>query len=93
MKIELDLDHLGQHNARLLRSWASIGRLFDSATRQLGECYEKLENTATSDELNDIQTAIEDLKQMKEPLDTLHHCVRQQLVAAGVKPLWDQNQK
>ena len=71
MKIELESDHIGEHNLRLLRSWA---------IQQLSMAYDKLENTAECFQLNDIQDAITDLETMKQPLDALHHVLREQLV-------------
>ena len=93
MKIELESDHIGERNLRLLRSWASVGRLFDSAIRQLSRAYDKLENTAECFQLNDIQDAITDLETMKQPLDAIHRVLREQLVHTHqLEPLWDQNQ-
>lgn len=82
MKITIELE-LTEHNARVLRSWASVGRFMDCVRR------------VCEDQHNDdaIEAALDGVETLKDPLSTLHLQVRSKLIEAGVKPLWDQNQR
>jgi hypothetical protein len=82
MKITVEFE-LTEHNARVLRSWASIGRFMDCVRRA---CEEPTNEDA-------VEAALDGVDMLKDPLSVLHMQIREKLVEAGVKPLWDQNQK
>lgn len=87
MKIAIEFE-LTEHNARVLRSWASVGRFMDCVRRVCDlHHYE--------DHINDdvIEDALDGVDKLKDPLSMVHLQLREKLIEAGVKPLWDQNQK
>lgn len=81
MKITVEFE-LTENNARMLRTWASVGRLFDSAIREI----ETLQNEVGDNTLNCI---VEDLQRMKQPLDSVHHQLRAALADSGIEKAYD----
>lgn len=91
MKITIELD-VSEHDLRMLRSWASVGRLIDSAVSAINTLVD-LCPEQNQDAIQDGMHAVEDLSAMKGPLNNFHGYLRPKLVEMGLKPLWDQNQK
>jgi hypothetical protein len=81
MKIEIELN---DNDARVLRSMASLGRYCDAVLRVC--------DLAPNDN-DDADIVAETTTLIKPALMSLHLQIRDKLVAADVKPLWDQNQK
>ena len=90
MKITIELELL-DHNARVLRSWASIGRFHDSVLRLVDQISD---GAIVSETMEQDSIAVEeDCRTLKPALSELHSQLREKLVELGVKPLWDQNQR
>jgi len=83
MKLTIELE-LTDHDARVLRSWASVGRYFDSVRRfaDHNDIPDSLDHEAIS--------VIEDSATLKQPLDSLHQQIRPKLIEMGIKSLWRQ---
>lgn len=75
----------------VLRSYASVGRFLDAVDVYLETAIEG--HVITKDEAEDGTYLRKDTEILKSPLMEFHSQARQQLVQAGVKPLWDQNQR
>jgi hypothetical protein len=90
MKITIELDLLDQ-NARVLRSWVSVGRFHDSVLRL---CDKIVEGSTVEHQTEQDSIAVEeDCRTLKPALSELHYQLRAKLVELGIKPLWDQNQR
>lgn len=83
MKVTIDLT---EHNARWLRSMASLGRMCDQITRALEKAAE-IEEGVDDDLAQDLLYARKALIEAKPVLMNIEQC-RQQLIDAGVKRLW-----
>lgn len=82
MEITITLT-LTEQEARVFRSWASVGRYCDSICRAI----EEADPEGTNAGLTEVH---EDTLQLKPVLSSLHYQIRQKLVEMGVKPLWPQ---
>ena len=88
MKISIDLE-LTDQDARILRSWASVGRHFDQTLRLVDKI---AEGVVVDDLMEQDSIAVEeDVRQLKDPLSSVHYQLREKLVELGVKPLWKQD--
>ena len=88
-RIEVTIRLLPSH-ARWLRSMASLGRSIDAIGRVISDGLIEPKKEVFDDDLNEVITL---LNELKLPLRDIHGQIREQLVAKGIKPLWDQNQK
>lgn len=76
--------------ARFWRSYASLGRFCDQITRLTEQL---VEGEVVTEDVAKLAVAVEDdVRAMKPSVSEIHLQMREQLVAAGIKPLWDQNQ-
>lgn len=82
MKLTIELS---EKHARILRSWASVSRSFDAIEKYV-------EDTSSLESSEDVMMILDDIQALRPVFDSIHSQVRSQLVAAGVKPLWNQNQ-
>lgn len=80
-----------EDSARFIRSMASFGRHFDQTMRLTSAIWE---GETISEDMEQLGLYVElDTMAVKKALDPVMYQIRNQLVAQGVKPLWDQNQK